>query len=192
MAAFHRQCWMRTIGLEAEVARMAGKADAEVHINQNWRARTDQFVIAASPLTKSAKTKTPRGIRLNKNEAVIKQSRVYLRVFDLDITLGIMNISSWLRREHSFPQWMSPPQWLRKTARLLWAFLSCAFGIGAAMVAIPSPFGGLLLVLAGGIALASKSRKVWLDLFVLEGRGAQFFAGCWLIVGLILCIKHYF
>lgn len=107
-------------------------------------------------------------------------------------TLGIMNLSSWLRREYSFPQWMSPPQWLRKTARFLWAFLSCAFGIGAAAVAIPSPFGGILLVLAGGIALASTSRKVWLDLFVLEGRGAQLFAGCWFIAGLILCIKHYF
>jgi len=103
-----------------------------------------------------------------------------------------MNISSWLRREYSFPQWMSPPQWIRKAARFLWAFLTCAFGIGAAAVAIPSPFGGLLLLLVGGIALASKSRKVWLDLFVLEGRGAQLFIGSWFIAGLILCIKHFF
>lgn len=80
---------------------------------------------------------------------------------------------------------------MRKAARFLWAFLSCAFGIGAAAVAIPSPFGGLLLVLVGGTALATNSRNVWLDLFVLEGRGAQFFAGSWLIAGLTLCIKHY-
>lgn len=80
---------------------------------------------------------------------------------------------------------------MRKAARFLWAFLSCAFGIGAAAVAIPSPFGGLLLALVGGIALATKSRNVWLDLFVLEGRGAQLFVGSWFIAGLILCIKHY-
>jgi len=87
---------------------------------------------------------------------------------------------------------MSLPQWMRKTARFLWAFLSCAFGIGAAALAIPSPFGGLLLALAGGIALATKARKVWLDLFVLEGRGAQVFAGSWFVAGLVLCIKQYF
>ena len=81
---------------------------------------------------------------------------------------------------------------MRKTARFLWAFLSCAFGIGAAAVALPSPFGGVVLLLASGIALASKSSKVWLDLFVLEGLGAQLFIGSWFIAGLILCIKHYF
>jgi hypothetical protein len=54
------------------------------------------------------------------------------------------------------------------------------------------PFGGLLLALVGGVALATKSRKVWLDLFVLEGRGAQLFAGIWFFTGLALCIKHYF
>ena len=102
-----------------------------------------------------------------------------------------MSISSWLRHEYSFPQWMIPPQWMRKTARFLWPFCSCAFGIGAAAIAIPSPFGGLLLALAGGIALATKSRKVWLDLFVLEGRGAQLFVGSWFVAGLTLCIKHY-
>jgi len=80
---------------------------------------------------------------------------------------------------------------MRKATRFLWAFLSCAFGIGAVAIAIPPPFGGLLLVLAGGIALASKSRQVWLDLFVLEGRGAQLFAGNWFIAGLILCINYY-
>ncbi|MEN6585363.1 MAG: hypothetical protein ABFE02_04825 [Sulfuricella sp.] len=105
--------------------------------------------------------------------------------------MDIMNISSWLRRENSFPHWMSPPQWMRKAGKFLWAFLSCLFGIGAAAVAIPSPYGGLLLVLAGGVALATKSRKVWLELFVLEGRGAQFFSSSWFIAGLILCAKHY-
>ena len=79
---------------------------------------------------------------------------------------------------------------MRKATRFL--FLSCAFGIGAVAIAIPPPFGGLLLVLAGGIALASKSRKVWLNLFVLEGRGAQLFAGNWFIAGLILCINYHF
>lgn len=81
---------------------------------------------------------------------------------------------------------------MRKTARFLWAFFSCAFGIGAAAIAMQPPFGGLLLALVGGFALATKSRKVWLDLFVLEGRGAQLFVGSWLVAGLALCIKHYF
>ena len=57
---------------------------------------------------------------------------------------------------------------------------------------MPSPFGGLLLALAGGIAIATKPQKVWLDLFVLEGPGAQLFAGSWFVAGLVLCIKHYF
>jgi hypothetical protein len=103
-----------------------------------------------------------------------------------------MSILSWLRREHSFPQWMSLPQWMRRTARFLWAFFSCAFGIGLAMIIMPPPFGGLLLALVGGVALATKSRKVWLDLFVLEGRGVQLYAGIWFVTGLALCIKHYF
>jgi hypothetical protein len=102
-----------------------------------------------------------------------------------------MSILSWLSREYSFPKWMIPPQWMRGTGRFFWAFFCCAFGIGLAMIVMPPPFGGLLLALVGGVALATKSRKVWLDLFVQEGRGAQLYAGIWFAAGLALCIKHY-
>ena len=102
-----------------------------------------------------------------------------------------MKILFWLRREYSYPKWLIPPQWVRTVAQTLWAILSCLFGIVVVAVAIPSPFGGLLLVTAGGVALASRTRKVWLDLFVLEGNGAQIFAATWLFAGLVLCAKHF-
>lgn len=102
-----------------------------------------------------------------------------------------MKILSWLRHEYSYPEWLIPPQWLRTAGKTLWAFLSCLFGIVAAAIAIPSPFGGLLLVVAGGIALADRTHKVGLDLFALEGVGAQLFAAVWFLAGLILCAKHF-
>lgn len=75
--------------------------------------------------------------------------------------------------------------------RFFFAILSCAFGIGVVALNVPTPYDGLLLILVSGIAIAIKSRKVWLDLFVLEGIGAQIYISAWFIAGLALCVKHY-
>lgn len=82
-------------------------------------------------------------------------------------------------------------KWFRMLSRALWALLNCLFGVWVGAVALPLPYGGLLLTVVGGYALAYRTNKVWLTFFVLEGIGAQFFAIAWFLAGLVLCTKYF-